>query len=121
VYPYHDRLFFAFVQRWQRATPEEILEWRLAGTLERELGLPADVDLNTLFPTPAAFVADLERWWNLYNGMGVAKRVQAPPVLAVSSRAFGFDHREAIMPATYTERYGELKAKLLGSHAGTAS
>ncbi len=121
VYPYHDRLFFAFVQRWQRATPEEILEWYVAGTLERELGLPADLDLKALFPAPAAFVADLERWWNLYNGMAVAKRVQAPPVLAVSSRAFGFDHREAIMPATYTERYGELKAKLLGSHAEKTS
>lgn len=114
VYPYHDRLFFAFVQRWQRATPEDILAWYAAGTLAEELKLPPDVDLKSLFPTPAAFIADLERWWNLYNGIGVAKRVQAPPVLAVSSRAYGFDHREAIMPATYTERYKELKAKLLG-------
>lgn len=114
VYPYHDRLFFAFVQRWQRATPEEILEWYLAGTLSRELDLPAEVDLNALFPTPEAFIADLERWWNLYTGMGVAKRVQAPPVLAVSSRAFGFDHRESLGPPVYTERYRELKAKISG-------
>lgn len=114
VYPYHDRLFFAFVQRWQRATPEDILAWYAAGTLAEELKLPPDVDLKSLFPTPAAFIADLERWWNLYNGIGVAKRVQAPPVLAVSSRAFGFDHREAIMRATYTERYLGLKKMLLG-------
>lgn len=114
VYPYHDRLFFAFVQRWQRAAPEDILEWYAAGVLADELKLPPEVDLRALFPTPAAFIADLERWWNLYNGIGVAKRVQAPPVLAVSSRAFGFDHREAIGRATYTERYRELKAKLLG-------
>ena len=113
-YAYHDRLFFAWVQRWQRATPEEILEWYAAGVLSAELGLPADVDLKKLFPTPADFVADLERWWNLYNGIGVAKRVQAPPVLAVSSRAFGFDHREALGRAVYTERYRELKKKLLG-------
>jgi len=113
-YPYHDRLFFAFVQRWNRATPEELLEWYLAGTLPAELGLPEDVNLNALFPNPAAFIADLERWWNLYNGIGVAKRVQAPPVLAVSSRAFGFDHREAIMRPTYTERYLEMKARVLG-------
>lgn len=113
-YPYHDRLFFAFVQRWQRATPEDILEWYAAGTLAAELGLPEDVDLGKLFPTPAAFVADLERWWNLYNGIGVAKRVQAPPVLAVSSRAFGFDHREAIGRPHYTERYKELKAGMPG-------
>jgi NAD+ synthase (glutamine-hydrolysing) len=113
VYPYHDRLFFAFVQRWQRATPEDILEWYGTGTLEKELALPFDIDLKTLFPTPATFIADLERWWNLYNGIGVAKRVQAPPVLAVSSRAFGFDHREYLGPAVYTERYNQLKADLL--------
>jgi NAD+ synthase (glutamine-hydrolysing) len=113
VYPYHDRLFFAFVQRWQRATPEDILEWYVAGTLEKELALPGDIDLKVLFPTAAHFIADLERWWNLYNGIGVAKRVQAPPVLAVSSRAFGFDHREYLGPAVYTERYSALKAALL--------
>jgi NAD+ synthase (glutamine-hydrolysing) len=113
-YAYHDRLFFAWVQRWQRATPEEILEWYAGGTLSAELNLSADVDIKALFPTAADFIADLERWWNLYNGIGVAKRVQAPPVLAVSSRAFGFDHREALGRAVYTERYKELKAKLLG-------
>lgn len=113
-YPYHDRLFFAWVQRWQRATPEEILEWYAAGTLARELDLPEDVSLDALFPAPADFVADLERWWKQYAGIGVAKRVQAPPVLAVSSRAFGFDHRESLGPPVYTERYKELKARLLG-------
>lgn len=116
-YAYHDRLFFAWVQRWNRATPEEILEWYLGGTLSAELDLPADVDLSRLFPTAADFVADLERWWNLYNGIGVAKRVQAPPVLAVSSRAFGFDHREALGRAVYTERYKELRAKVLDNGA----
>jgi NAD+ synthase (glutamine-hydrolysing) len=114
VYPYHDRLFFAFVQRWNRATPEEIIEWYAAGNLAVELKLPQDLDLKKLFPTAADFVADLEGWWNLYNGIGVAKRVQAPPVLAVSSRAFGFDHRESLGPAVYTERYRELKKKILG-------
>jgi NAD+ synthase (glutamine-hydrolysing) len=114
AYPYHDRLFFAWVQRWDRATPEEILEWYAAGSLPEQLKLPEDLDLKKLFPTPDDFIADLERWWNLYNGIGVAKRVQAPPVLAVSSRAFGFDHRESLGPAVYTERYRELKKKILG-------
>jgi NAD+ synthase (glutamine-hydrolysing) len=113
-YPYHDGLFFAWVQRWNRATPEEILEWYAAGTLTEELKLPESLDLKKLFPTAADFVADVERWWNLYNGIGVAKRVQAPPVLAVSSRSFGFDHRESLGPPVYTQRYGELKKNLLG-------
>jgi NAD+ synthase (glutamine-hydrolysing) len=45
--------------------------------------------------------------------MGLAKRIQAPPVLAVKRRAFGFDHRESQMGVRYTRKYQELKKKLL--------
>ena len=31
VYPYHDYLFRAFVERWQRATPEDLLTWYSEG------------------------------------------------------------------------------------------
>jgi NAD+ synthase (glutamine-hydrolysing) len=111
LYPYHDRLFFSWVQRWNRATPEEILEWYRDGSLAEQLGCEADP--HSLFPDAASFIRDLERWWDLYNGIGVAKRVQAPPILAVSSRAFGFDHREALGTPFYSSRYFELKKKLL--------
>ncbi len=118
IYPYHDRLFFSWVQRWNRATPEEILEWYVSGTLNKELGLQG-VDVHKLFSGAAAFVKDLERWWNLYNGIAVAKRVQAPPILAVSSRAFGFDHREALGKPFYSSRYQELRRDLLGTSGKT--
>jgi NAD+ synthase (glutamine-hydrolysing) len=122
IYPYHDRLFFAWVQRWNRATPEEILAWYAAGSLNSELGLdPSVTDVYRLFPDAGTFVRDLERWWNLYNGIAVAKRVQAPPILAVSSRAFGFDHREALGPPFYSARYRELRARLLGGGFTAAS
>jgi NAD+ synthase (glutamine-hydrolysing) len=113
IYPYHDRLFFSWVQRWNRATPEEILEWYASGTLNKELGLQG-TDAYKLFNGAGAFVRDLERWWNLYNGIAVAKRVQAPPILAVSSRAFGFDHREALGKPFYSARYRELRQDLVG-------
>ena len=116
IYPYHDRLFFSWVQRWNRATPEEILEWYVSGTLNKELGLQG-MDAYKLFNGAGAFVRDLERWWNLYNGIAVAKRVQAPPILAVSSRAFGFDHREAMGKPFYSARYRELRQDLLGKSA----
>jgi len=112
VYPYHDRLFESWVERWNRATPEDILGWYAEGELEEKLNYKGQ--LADLFSSAAAFIADLERWWNLYQGLGVAKRIQAPPVLAVKRRAFGFDHREAQMGARYTRRYGELKQQLLG-------
>ena len=113
-YPYHDKLFHSWVQRWNRATPEENLEWYAAGTLTENLGLGKKVDLKRLFPTPLDFITDLERWWNLYNGIAVAKRVQAPPILAVSSRAFGYDHREFLGQPGYTEGYRMLKKRVLG-------
>lgn len=113
VYPYHDCLFRNWVEPWNRATPEDILEWYESGTLEQRIGYAGRV--SDLFRSPAQFVSDLERWWNQYQGLGVAKRIQAPPVLAVKRRAFGFDHRESQMGARYTARYAELRAKLLSS------
>jgi NAD+ synthase (glutamine-hydrolysing) len=107
VYAYHDRLFRSWVEWWNRATPEDNLKAYLDGTLAEQLEY--DGDIATLFPTPEAFIADLERWWNLYQGMGLAKRIQAPPVLAIKRRAFGFDHRESQMGARYTQAYEEMK------------
>lgn len=111
AYPYHDRLFQSWVEWWNRVTPEEILAWYAEGTLESRLEYGGRI--SDLFADARAFVADLERWWNLYQGMGVAKRIQAPPVLAVKRRAFGFDHREAQMGPRYTKRYLALREQLL--------
>ncbi|MBM4164887.1 MAG: NAD(+) synthase [Lentisphaerae bacterium] len=111
IYPYHDTLFRAWVERWDRATPEDILEWYASGELEGRIGYAGTV--AALFPDARAFVADLERWWMLYQGLGVAKRLQAPPVLAVSRRAFGFDHREAQLGPWFSDRYQELRARVL--------
>jgi len=112
IYPYHDCLFRAWVEDWNRATPEEVLEWYLEGTLEPHIGYPGKV--KELFSTSRQFIADLERWWNHYQGLGIAKRIQAPPVLAVKRRAYGFDHRESQMGPRYTARYEELKHKSFG-------
>lgn len=114
IYPYHDKLFKSWVEWWNRATPEETLSAYAAGTLD-EL-LEYDGRIRDLFVDDAAFIADLERWWNLYQGMGVAKRIQAPPVLAIKRRAFGFDHRESQMGPLYTDEYQRLKTKLLASN-----
>ena len=111
-YPYHDYLFAAFVERWQKATPEDILTWYAAGTLEEELHC-APGTTKKYFADAKEFIADLERWWNQFCGIGVAKRIQSPPVLAVSRRAYGFDHREAQNGAYYTREYKRLKEELL--------
>lgn len=111
-YPYHDYLFRSFIERWQKATPEDVLIWYAEGTVEEHLGCEKGL-VARYFPTAEAFIKDLERWWNLFTGMAIAKRIQAPPILAVSRRAYGFDHREAQNGPYYTRKYRELKAKLL--------
>ncbi len=111
TYPYHDLLFASWVEWWNRATPEENLRWYADGVLEEKIGYEGKV--ADLFPDAAAFIADLERWWNLYQGMGIAKRIQAPPILGVKRRVFGFDHRESQIGPRYTRAYEALKAELL--------
>ncbi len=112
-YPYHDFLFRAFVESWNKTAPEDILRWYAEGTLEEHIGCKKGL-VKEYFPTAAEFISDLERWWNLFSGMAVAKRIQAPPILAVSRRAYGFDHREAQNGPYYTRAYKALKAELLG-------
>lgn len=111
-YPYHDFLFRSFIERWEKAAPQDILEWYADGTLEETIGCQPGL-VAQYFPTAADFIADLEHWWNLFTGMAVAKRIQAPPILAISRRAYGFDHRESQNGAYYTRRYHKLKDHLL--------
>ncbi|MBP2653702.1 MAG: hypothetical protein H6Q73_1271 [Firmicutes bacterium] len=112
IYPYHDYLFRSFMEWWNRATPEDILTWYAADELDKQLGCKIGLT-KQIFATPEDFIRDLERWWKLYTGMGVAKRIQAPPILAISRRAYGFDHREAQNPPYFTSAYRKLKSKLL--------
>lgn len=111
-YPYHDYLFRSFVENWQRATPEDILAWYAEGCLEEKIGCRPGL-VKELFPDAKEFISDLERWWRQYCGMGIAKRIQAPPIMAVSRRAFGFDQREAQNGVYFTQAYLKLKATLL--------
>lgn len=68
---------------------------------------------SALFADAVAFVAEVERLWKLYK-LNYFKRVQAPPIIAVSKRAFGFDLREAQNGVHFTRRFQALKARILG-------
>jgi NAD+ synthase (glutamine-hydrolysing) len=99
------------MEQWNRSAPEEILTWYSEDCLEERIGCRAGL-VKQLFSGPAAFIKDLEKWWKLYLGLGVAKRIQAPPVLAVSRRAYGFDHREAQNTVHFTDNYLNLRNRL---------
>lgn len=111
IYEYHDYLLKSFIEPWQRNTPEDILAWYAEGNLEEHLG--CQVKVKDLFPTNADFIEDLERWWNLFAGFAVAKRIQAPPLIAISRRPYGYDLRESQVRPYYTDRYLEMKRRML--------
>ena len=112
VYEYHDYLFKAFMERWHKITPADILRWYKNNTLAAELGCSYKIIQDT-FPDNHAFIADLERWWKLFSGFAVAKRIQAPPILSLSKRSFGYDHREAQLTPYFSREYYQLKEELL--------
>ena len=96
----------------EKASPAEILKHYIDQDLETFLGCEDGI-IARLFPSHAAFCQDLERWYGLFTGLAVAKRIQAPPVLSISKRAFGTDYREAQLTTYYSLEYKKLKEKLL--------
>lgn len=115
TYWYHDRLFASWVEPWQRDNIQDTLTHYINGDLLDHLGITIDksAKFTQLFPTAKDFIDDLERWWTLFKGLGTVKRVQAPPTLVVSRRAFGFDFRESIGTVHFTRAYTELKNRIL--------
>ena len=108
-YPYHDYLFRAFVE--YNCTPEEILHWYISDELEKNIGCAKGL-VEKYFPTPKDFIADLERWWKQFTGIGIAKRIQAPPIMAVTHCSYG-SRDEAQNGYYFTRGYYELKKRLL--------
>ncbi|WP_304353056.1 NAD(+) synthase [Brachyspira innocens] len=111
-YDYHDYLFKFLMESWNRIILEDVLELYINDKLEEAIGCQKGI-LNKYFKTAHDFVDDLEKWWKQFMGMGITKRIQAPPILAVSRRSFGFGNREAQNRVYYTARYLYLKNKLL--------
>ena len=112
VYAYHDYLLRAFIENWHKTTPADILRWYKQGVLAKELGC-SEAALAEACPDAKALIADLERWWKLFAGFAVAKRIQAPPVLSLTKRAFGYDHRESQLTPYFSREYYQLKEELL--------
>lgn len=108
-YEYHDYLFRAFVEKM--STPEDLLLAYAQGTLEDELDC-ANGLAKKYFPNVEDFIADLEKWWKAFTGMAVAKRIQSPPILAVTSRPFG-SFQESQTAPHFTQNYLDLKRQLL--------
>ncbi len=106
---YHEEMARAFIEF--RRNPEWFIELYAKGLLESEMKLN-NGRLKELFPTSRHFIHDLEKHWRAFS-KAYFKRIQGPPILIISKRAFGTDLRESLMPAHFTNRYFDLKAHLL--------
>lgn len=111
-YDYHDYLFKALMESWNRILPEDILQMYIDGVLEEKIGCEKGI-IKKYLKNDLEFIEDLEKWWRQYMGMAISKRIQAPPILAISRRAFGFGNRESQNRVYYTSKYLYLKNKLL--------
>lgn len=93
-------------------TPEDIMQWYLDGTMERNLGISTTLLQRWGMDSPREFVKDLE--WVVGKVQGsVFKRVQSPPIIVTSPTAFGYDRRESILPLHITGMYRALKEQVL--------
>lgn len=108
-YEYHDYLFKAFVE--ETISPLEIALWYKEGILAEKIGCSQNI-IDTIFKDNACFFDDLEKWWLALNGLSIAKRVQAPPIISITKIPFGF-RQESQIPARLPLQYFEIKKSIL--------
>lgn len=94
VYAYHDKLFSFWMERWNRNSLGDSIMALKDGSLYEKLSISKDF-FDSLFKSHEDAIADMKYWWGRYKGIALAKRIQLPPVLCISCRAFGFDLRES--------------------------
>ena len=109
-YGYHDALLRQLIE--YRRHPLDLLEWYRAGALPERIGWGDEDRLRAYFPDARAFVEDLE-WVAGQLRASCFKRIQAPPIIVLSKRAFGFDLRESQLPAYAPRAWERAKRALL--------
>ncbi|MBI2129709.1 NAD(+) synthase [Candidatus Woesearchaeota archaeon] len=109
---YHCALLEAFTD-YKKKTPEDALRWYIAGVLEKNLGISAEMIKRYGVDDPRKFVEDME--W-LVSGIqkNVFKRIQSPPIILTSKSAYGYDIRESMIPFRQTKEYDRLREHILG-------
>ena len=108
-YGYHDAVLRQMIE--YRRHPLEILEWYADGTLFDRVGWQDHALFRRWFGSAQAFVEDVEWLWRQLH-VAYFKRVQAPPIIVLSKRAFGFDLRESQVPAPMPRAYAALRERV---------
>ena len=109
-YGYHDAVLRQMIE--YRRHGVDFLQWHAEGVLLERLAWEEQARFGEYFPDAQSWIDDLE-WVERQLRVNYFKRIQAPPIIVLSKRAFGFDLRETQRPAYAPRRYEELKAEVL--------
>jgi len=109
-YGYHDALLRQMIE--YRQHPADALAWFLDGTLLEAIGWKDADRFRDYFPDSASWLEDLE-WVARQLHASYFKRIQAPPIIVVSKRAFGFDLRESQLPDYSPKIYETRRQRVL--------
>ena len=109
-YGYHDALLCQLIEH--RHHPADLLGWFADGELFSRIGWNDAERFRRYFADATAWVEDLE-WLASQVRASIFKRIQAPPIIVLSKRAFGFDLRESQLPAYRPRAYAALRGKVL--------
>ena len=109
-YGYHDALLRQMIE--YRHHPADILDWFLDGTLLEAIEWKEAERFRRYFPDSQSWLEDLE-WVAGQLRLSYFKRIQAPPIVVVSKRAFGFDLRESQLPEYSPRIYDARRRRVL--------
>ncbi len=109
-YGYHDALLRQMIE--YRQHPMDLIDSMLKGEFFDRLGWHDADAFAGYFPTSHSWLEDLD-WIDRQLRISFFKRIQAPPLIVLSKRAFGFDLRETqwpgARPAMYEERATQVR------------
>ena len=108
-YGYHDAILRQMIE--YRHHLIEFFEWMLEGTFFERIGWDGSHGSLDDFVGAEEWVEDLE-WIDRQLRVNYFKRIQAPPIIVVSKRAFGFDLRESQGSEYRPRRYAALRAEV---------
>ena len=109
-YDYHDCILRQFIE--YRRHPLDLMQWYLDDELLTRIGYPFTERFRDTFASPAEWLADLE-WIDALLRRGLFKRIQSPPLIVLSKRAFGFDLRESQLPPLRPRAYAACRQAIL--------
>jgi len=109
-YGYHDALLRQLIE--YRRCACDFIQWYLDGVFFERLDWNGIEQFHVYFPTAKSWIADLQ-WIENQVRINFFKRIQAPPIIVLSKRAFGFDLRETQRPFYTPRQQLDLTARLL--------